>query len=85
MIDLSISYCSGEPILSGDRITLAGEPGKVLFVLGTNDSSAEFEGSLDWYASEYGKGFLIDHGEYGLMFIQESDEDLKLVSRRTDT
>ena len=80
-ISPSVRYYSGEPIQAGDQVSLSGEPGKVLFVLGTNDSVAEFDGSLDWYVSEYGSGFMIDHAVYGLMFFQESSEDLELVSR----
>ena len=81
MPDLSIHYCSGEPIRAGDRISLSGDRGRVLFVLGTRDAVAEFGGGLDWFVEEYGRGFMLDTEGLGQVFQEESDEDLELVSR----
>lgn len=82
MPDLSIHYCSGEPIHAGDRITLSGDPGRVLFVLATRDAVAEFEGQLDWFTNEFGRGFMLDTKGLGHVFQEESNEDLALVGRQ---
>ena len=81
MPDLSFHYWSGEPIHAGDRITLSGDPGQVLFVLATRDAVADFEGQLDWFTHKYGRGFMLDTKGLGHVFQEESDEDLELVRR----
>ncbi len=85
MPDLSIHYCSGEPVRAGDHITLSGDRGRVLFVLGTRDAVAEFDGGLDWFVDEFGRGFMLDTDGMGHVFQEESYEDLELVSREDTT
>jgi hypothetical protein len=73
-------YQTGEEILPGDRILLAGKPGKVLFVLGLPGVSA------DWVSPEEcldeTKGFMLEVDDMGFVFQNESDEDLEFVERK---
>jgi hypothetical protein len=75
-------YRSGEEIRVGDHIAWAGTPGRVLFVLGSVEVPAEGVGSTDWYAEEFGEGFMLDVAGIGWVFEAESDEDLDFLRRK---
>jgi len=81
MPDLSCHYLSGEEIHAGDCATLAGLPGRVVFVLGFDEFLPEFEDRKAWFFEEYGHGFMWQQDGGGLVFQQESDEDFEFVSR----
>lgn len=75
-------YRSGEEIWAGDRICWAGKPGYVVFVLGSSNIPEVSAGSSDWFAKQYREGFMLDTEVAGLVFEQESDEDLEFVARK---
>ena len=78
----STHYRSGEEIHLGDRITLDGRPGYVVFVLGFNEFPRESDAAgNDWYKKEYADGFMLDVQDNGWVLMNESDEDLEFVSR----
>ena len=77
MDDPSRHYLSGEEIQPGDRITLAGAPGLVVFVLGREDVPADWV----YLESEQGRGFMLDVEGMGYVFYPESDEDLEFIAR----
>jgi len=74
-------YQSGEEILLGDSILWAGNPGTVVFVLNVPGVPEYWASSREWFLEEYGEGFMLDVEGPGLVFQNESDEDLDLVSR----
>jgi len=80
MLDLSCHYVSGEEIHAGDRASLAGLPGRVVFVLGFDEFLPEFVSGKEWYYEEYGHGFMWQQDGGGLVFQQESDEDFEFIS-----
>ena len=71
-------YASGEDIRIADRISLAGRPGRIAFVIDTRSFSAEYP-EKEW--SYLGRGFMIDAAGYGLVHLEAADEDLVLVER----
>ena len=73
-------YQTGEEIRPGDRITLSGKPGKVLFVLGLPGVPPEWESSDEWLGTK--EGYMIDVNGLGWVFQNESDEDLVFVNRK---
>ena len=75
-------YRSGEEIRPGDHVSWAGSPGRVLFVLGSACPPEEGVGSTDWYAEEFGEGFMLDVEGVGWVFEDESDEDLDFLGRK---
>jgi hypothetical protein len=81
MLDLSCHYVSGEEIHARDRASLAGLPGRVVFVLGFHEFLPEFVSGKEWYYEEYGHGFMFKQDGGGLVFQQESDEDFEFISR----
>ena len=72
-------YCSGEDIHTGDQIDYAGQPGEVVFVLETASFSPEFP-QRDW--SYLARGFMLRVNGYGLVHLEQADEDLRLVGRQ---
>ena len=78
MAGLDIHYQSGEEIQVGDRIDYAGQPGTVVFVLGTRSFAPGFP-EKDW--SYLGRGFMVDVQGMGLIHFEEADEDLTLSAR----
>jgi hypothetical protein len=72
-------YRTGEVIQAGDRITWAGSPGSVLFVLGATLVSAEYAG---WIEQEITEGFMLDTEVAGHVFEPESNEDLEFLGRK---
>ena len=81
MINRATHYLTGEEIHAGDNTTLGGVPGTIVFVLGFNDAIPEFRDGLDWYAEEYGSGFMFRDIHDSLIFTEESDEDYVFISR----
>lgn len=78
----STHYRSGEEIQAGDRISWAGKPGCVLFVLGSSEIPSDWASQIDWFVKEYKEGFMLDTEIAGLVFEYESDEDLEFLSRK---
>lgn len=70
-------YNDGNRIQTGDRVTWAGRPAIVVFVIETRSYSPAFP-EADW--SYLGSGFMLDVEGVGLVHEQESDEDLVLVA-----
>lgn len=77
--NLDTHYCSGEEIRAGDRVRCAGWTGTVVFVLGTKSFSEGCD-PADW--SYLGRGFMIDYEQAGLVFSEQANEDLQLISRQ---
>jgi hypothetical protein len=76
-----MNYQSGEDIIPGDRITYAGSPGYIDFVISESTGDA----ALDWHLKENPRGGVMIFAEScGGMFLPEpqNDEDLVLVSRK---
>jgi hypothetical protein len=73
-------YRSGEEIRPGDRILWAGKPGTVLFVLGVPGVPVEWASPDDWLGRT--EGFMLAVDGTGLVFENESDEDLDFVGRK---
>ena len=71
-------YCWGEEIRAGDRVRCAGWSGVVVFVLGTGSFAPGYR-PAEW--SYLGRGFMVNYDEAGLVFSEQADEDLELVSR----
>jgi hypothetical protein len=78
----STHYRSGEEIRAGDRISWAGKPGRVLFVLGSVEAPADWACMKDWLGKEHAEGFMLDTEVGGLVFECESDEDLIFLGRK---
>ncbi len=74
-------YQSGEKIRPGDRITWAGRPGRVIFVLGSPDNLHEEISNHDWLAETENGGFMLEVEGVGLVFESDADEDLQLIER----
>ncbi len=72
------TYATGEAIRIGDRITYAGRPGRVVFVIDTRSYSAEYP-EEQWAYLE--RGFMITAEGFDLLFQEEADEDLVLIAR----
>ena len=75
-------YRSGEGIKPGDRISYAGRPGTVVFVLGQPGIPAEWAKPEDWIGNPNAEGFMLDTELTGLVFQSESDEDLDFLERK---
>jgi len=78
----STHYRNGEEIRSGDRISWAGKPGRVLFVIGSSGAAANL--IKDW-GLESSEGFMLDTEIAGLVFELESDEGLEFLGRGTES
>jgi hypothetical protein len=78
-------YRSGEEIRAGDRISWAGKPGCVRFVLGSSDIPPEWACTKDWLGKEDVEGFMLDNEIAGLVFQYQSDEDLEFIGREHET
>lgn len=81
MSDLGRHYLSGEEIHAGDQVVFAGVSGRIVFVLGFDDFLPEFVVDKEWFFEEFCQGFMVEQSGGGLIFQQESDEDLKFVRR----
>jgi hypothetical protein len=75
-------YQSGEEIRPGDRISWAGRSGTVLFVLGQPGVPAAWASPEDWPGQPAAGGFLLEVDGAGLVFEEESGEDLQLLGRK---
>lgn len=71
-------YQSGNDVRIGDRVTLAGQPGVVVFVIDTGSYSPDFP-EKEWAYLK--SGFMLDVQGMGLVHETEADEDLELVAR----
>ena len=78
----STHYHSGEEIRAGDRISWAGKPGHVFFVLGSSDVPQEWTAAKSQFGKENAAGYMLDVEGVGLVFEDESDEDLKFLERK---
>ncbi len=72
------SYASGGAIRIGDRITYAGNTGRVVFVINTRSFSDAYP-EEEWSYLE--RGFMIEAEGYGRVLLDEADEDLILIER----
>jgi hypothetical protein len=79
---LSTHYRSGEEIRAGDSISWAGKPGHVVFVLGSSEVPQEWTDAKSWLGKENAAGFMLEIEGVGLVFEDESDEDLKFLGRK---
>ena len=70
-------YHSGEEIHIGDNV-IYGSPGVVVFVIDRCEYSAAFPAE---HRSHYRTGFMIQNEMFGLVMLNEADEDLAFVSR----
>lgn len=75
-------YRTGEVIRVGDRILWADKPGTVVFVLNSPEVPAEWAALATWTGKAYTTGFMLDTEVAGLVFQEESDEDMTLLSRQ---
>lgn len=77
---MPLRYKSGDQIIQGDRVLLAGLPGVVEFVA---DPLVPVPATR-WYIEEYGQGIMISEPQrHGAVFSTdpESDDDLEFVGR----
>lgn len=75
---LDSHYCSGEEIRVGDLVQCNSWTGRVVFVLGTASFAPAYS-PADWLY--LGRGFMVEYDQAGLVFSEQSDEDLVLVAR----
>jgi hypothetical protein len=61
---------------------LGGRPGTVLFVLGSSDVPVEWADSELWLGKADATGFMLSTELAGLVFQEQSDEDLTFLARR---
>ena len=80
MTDYSTHYRTGEEIQSGDKICLDGKSGTVKFVLGLPGVPKGWEQPEDWLGTN--SGFMLEVESMGLVFYNESGEDLEFVARK---
>ena len=73
-------YRTGEEIRAGDHILWAGTPGTVVFVMGSPDIPVEWSAPETWIGKA--AGFMLNTEAAGLVFEEESDEDLSLLRRQ---
>lgn len=78
MDGLDAHYCSGDEIRAGDHVRCVDWTGVVVFVLGNGSFAAGYSPD-DW--SYLGRGFMIEYEQAGLVFSEEADSDLELISR----
>ncbi|MFO0937640.1 MAG: hypothetical protein U0798_14130 [Gemmataceae bacterium] len=78
----STHYLSGEKIRPGDRISLAGKTGTVLFVIGLPGVPTEWVASSEWLGEQNAEGFMLDVEGMGLVLMQERHEDLVFFGRK---
>jgi hypothetical protein len=71
-------YLSGDDIRAGDRVRWADWTGVVVFVLGTGSFAPGYT-PANW--SYLSRGFMVDYDQAGLVFSEQSDEDLELLAR----
>ena len=78
----STHYRSGEEIRAGDRISWAGKPGHVVFVVGSSEVPPEWTAAKSQFGKENAAGYMLDIEGVGLVFEDESDEDLEFLGRK---
>ncbi|MGQ0633912.1 MAG: hypothetical protein ACT4QC_04835 [Planctomycetaceae bacterium] len=77
----STRYRSGEEIRAGDRITWAGKPGRVLFVLGRPEVVEGWRDLMAHLSETERQGFAVETELAGVVFEPEADEDLEFCGR----
>lgn len=73
-------YCGTEiPIRAGDLVLWFddAQPSRVIFVLSTGDCVPEEVGNMDWYASEFGTGVMLDTPGAGWVLESETSPDVR--------
>jgi len=73
-------YQNGLEIHAGDVVVYGSQPGRIVFVADRQEYSPEYTES-EWPASRYPTGLMIEFTNGARLFLDSSDEDLKLVSR----
>ena len=73
-----LNYFSGQEIHIEDRVIYAGQSGHIAFVIDNSEYSEEFP---EEHWSDYKTGFMIKFENGGLLFLNEADEDLDLVTQ----
>lgn len=77
-------YRTGEEIRPGDRITWAGVPGCVVFVLNSPGVPDDWADTEDWLGEKDAEGHMLDiENGVGWVFQYESDEDLVWLGRES--
>ena len=76
-------YQNGAEIHLADDVSYSSQSGSVVFVADRREYSEMYPES-DWPPSRYPTGFMIEFTNGALLFLDSSDEDLELVSRKTD-
>jgi hypothetical protein len=77
-----MKYEDGQVARLGDVVSLSRKPGRVVFSIDTNEYGAEFP-KADW---EYlGKGVMAKFADFGLIYYSESEPDLQLVRRMSES
>lgn len=67
------------PIKAGDLVLWFDDdqPSRVLFVLSTGDCVPEEVGKIDWYASEFGNGVMLDTPGAGWVLESENSPNIR--------
>lgn len=73
-----MNYCSGEPVMVGDRVAFAGCPGIVVFSNDDGLYTPDYP-ATDWAYLE--TGVMIDFPDLGLIHYTAPDPDLRLTAR----
>ena len=76
-------YQNGAEIHLADVVSYNGQSGRVVFVADRREYSAEYP-ELDWPPSQYPTGFMIEFSNGARLLLDSSDENLELISRKTD-
>jgi hypothetical protein len=76
-------YQNGAEIHLADVVSYSGQSGRVVFVADRREYSETYPES-DWPPSRYPTGFMIEFTNGARLLLDSSDEDLELVSRKTD-
>jgi hypothetical protein len=73
-----MQYADGQDIKLGDKVKMGSDRGVVVISVDTGEFSDQFPEVAWGYLQS---GVLIAFKKYGLMHIEDVDEDLQLVSR----
>ncbi|HUQ69421.1 MAG TPA: hypothetical protein VM165_07865 [Planctomycetaceae bacterium] len=73
-----LRYLTGEEIRIDDHIRYAAKPGRVVFVVNSRQFSDEFPENQWAYL---GGGFMVAVNDWGLIHLDEADEDLDFIRR----
>jgi hypothetical protein len=73
-----VQYADGQEARLGDKVKMGRDTGVVVVSVDTGEFAEQFP-EVAW--GYLGSGILIAFKKYGLMHVQDTDEDLQLVSR----